>query len=158
MENRSKILDFERPRLDDPLYKENPSPHGFGMNANDGLPSPAIAGTFADAEAADLTPERFVCMASTDRPQCAFYRRQLLPSADKANKVCIRYCTAVRGETGEFVDLGNSEVLACEFRSPRDPSSEQLLAEFDEEIFRRQEARRKENEAFDPLKELEKNG
>lgn len=148
-------LDWERPRLDDPLYQENPQPHGFGMDPNDGLPAPQVTTTFQDTEAADLTPERFVCMATEGRKQCSHYRRQLLPSAsDKNLRVCLRYCAAIRNETGEMTDLGNTEVLACEFRDPPDPESNKRLEEFDAELARRQDERRKEAEVFDPLAAL----
>jgi len=150
-------IDFERPRLDDSLYKENPQPHGFGMNPSDGLPAPSVTNTFEDTEAADLTPERFVCMAdpATGREQCAHYKRQLLPSSmSKDVRVCLRYCTALRNEQGEMVDLGNTEVLACEFRQPYDVSSSRLLDQFDDEVMRRQEERRGTAEVFDPVKAL----
>lgn len=160
---RPKLLDYERPRLDDPLHKENPAPHGFGTNPNDGLPGPVSNVTFEDTEAPELTPERFVCMGGffpshvgeTFRPPCEHYRRQLLPAHGKTHLVCIRYCTAVRGETGEYVDLGNSEILACEFRSPPDPASASKLDAFDAAVMRRQEERKAEEVPFNPLKALE---
>jgi hypothetical protein len=68
-------LDWERPRLDDPLYQDNPQPHGFGMDPTDGLPAPQVTSSFQDAEAADLTPDRFVCMAAEGRSQCKHYKR-----------------------------------------------------------------------------------
>lgn len=170
------LLDFERPRLDSPLYKENTSPHGFGMDPSDGLPKPFVTATFQDTEAADLTPERFVCMAgpcsksfsflkwiTKDGPRraaCSHYKRQLLPSADKERVVLLRYCAAIRDENGEMRDLGNQEVLACEFRDPPDVESLLRLDAFDEELARRQEARRQEDTPFDPLaalKEQEEN-
>jgi hypothetical protein len=148
-------IDWERPRLDDPLYKENPQPHGFGMDPIDGLPAPQVMSTFSDAEAADLTPDRFVCMAGAGRRQCSYYRRQLLPSAmDKNILVCIRYCSAIHTENGEMMDLGNTEVLACEFRDPPDSESLKRLEVFDAELLRRQEERRNEEAVFDPLKAL----
>jgi len=158
---KPRLVDFERPRLDDPLYIENPSPHGFHMNQTDGLPEVKLSVGFADTEAADLTPERFVCMKQ-DRmkekgyllPACENYRRQILPSTDKAHNICLRYCTAIKSESGEMTDLGNTEVLACEFREPRDPHSEELFEKFDEEIQRRQAQRREEEKPFDPLEAL----
>lgn len=158
--NKKRLIDFERPRLDDPLYQENNKPHGFAMDPNDGLPKPAVVSTITDTEAADLTPERFVCMGTpglslpligqvTGRKQCKHYRRQLLPSEDKQNTICIRYCAAVRSEEGEMMDVGNTEVLACEFREPRDPSSEKQLAAFDAEIMERQRQRDEEDKPFD---------
>lgn len=164
-----KLLDFERPRLDTPLYKENTSPHGFGMDPSDGLPKPFVTATFQDTEAADLTPERFVCMAGPKcggwfkpkrREACSHYKRQLLPSADKERVVMLRYCAAIRDENGEMRDLGNQEVLACEFRDPPDVASLLRLDAFDEELARRQEERRQGDELFDPLaalKEQEEN-
>lgn len=151
-------IDYERPRLDDPLYQDNPQPHGFGMDPSDGLPAPSFNGTFEDTEAADLTPDRFVCMAdeATGRKQCVHYKRQLLPSSmSKDVLVCLRYCTALRNEQGELVDLGNTEVLACEFREPYDVRSTELLKQFDDELMRRQAERREDTaEVFDPVKAL----
>lgn len=167
MENRPKarsLLDFERPKLDASLYQENTSPHGFGMNPTDGLPTPVSSATFQDTEAPDLLPDRFVCMEARDasgnvvRKSCENYKRQLLPSSDKQRVICLRYCTALREEGGELYDLGNQELLACELRSPRDPLSEEKLHAFDTETMRRQEERRKEQEPFDPLKALEEQG
>lgn len=154
------MIDFERPRLDDKLYLENKHPHGFDMDLDDGLPKPSVQVTMEDTEAADLTPSRFVCMGTpgivlpilgqvTGRAPCKHYRRQLLPSANKENVVCIRHCTATRGETGEYSDLGNTEVLACEFREPRDPVSERQLAAFDLVIMQRQKERKTEEAVFD---------
>lgn len=165
---KKSLIDFERPRLDAPLYVENPSPHGFGMDPNDGLPRPAIMSSFEDTEAADLTPERFVCMAKEGvtrltifgrktkggREQCKHYRRQLLPSSDKERKVGMRYCTAVVS-AGEMTDLANTEVLACEFRDPRDPESEKQLEDFDNVIMERQRQRDEDEKPFDPEAALE---
>lgn len=158
--HKRSLLDFERPRLDAPLYIENPSPIGYMMDPNDGLAKPAIAGLMTDSEASDLTPERFVCMGTpgitlpifgqvTGRKQCTHYRRQLLPSQDKQNTVCIRYCTAIRSEDGEMYDIGNTEVLSCELREPRDKVSEVKLTEFDNEIMKRQRDREAEDKPFD---------
>lgn len=165
--NKTHILDFERPRLDDVLYQENNKPHGFMMDPTDGLPKPAVASTITDTEAADLTPERFICMGTpglhlpiigqiTGRKQCDHYRRQLLPSEDKQNTICIRYCAAVRSEEGEMMDVGNTEVLACEFREPRDRASERKLTEFDAVIMQRQRERDEEDKLFDVDDALEK--
>ncbi len=151
-------IDFERPRLDDPLYKENPSPHGYHLSPSDNLPSPKVEDLITHTEAADLTPERFICMAdnstSPGRAPCSYYKRQLLPSQDKERVVMLRFCTAVRDEAGEFVDLGNSEILACEFREPRCVISHRRLEEFDQNLIKAQNLRRKESEPFDPLKAL----
>lgn len=154
------LIDFERPRLDDPLYVENNNPHGFMTDPNDGMPKPAINGTMTDTEAADLTPEQFICMGTpglrlpfigqvTGRKPCVHYRRQLLPSQDKQNKVCIRYCKAIKNEEGEMTDIGNSEVLSCELREPRDRKSEKRLEEFDSVIMERQRQRAEEEKPFD---------
>lgn len=154
------LLDFERPRLDDPLYVENNNPHGFMTDPNDGMPKPAINGTMTDTEAADLTPEHFICMGTpglhlpfigqvTGRKPCVHYRRQLLPSQDKQNTVCIRYCKAIKNEEGEMTDIGNSEVLSCELREPRDRKSEKRLEEFDAVIMERQRQRVEEEKPFD---------
>lgn len=152
---RPRLLDFERRRLDAPLYKENPDPHGFGMNPNDGLPGPAVSTTIAETTAADLTSERFVCMAGEGRDPCKHYKRQLLPSNDKEHTICLRYCTAIRDENEQFTDLGNQEILACDFRDPPDILSTKRIDVFDDEIVRRQVQRREEEKPFDPLAELE---
>lgn len=165
MEDLTKIkqktlIDFERPRLDDPLYIENRHPHGFSMDPNDGMPKPSINTRMTDTEAADLTPERFVCMGTkgltlplfgqvTGRKPCVHYRRQLLPSQDKQNTVCIRLCAANFTEDGEMASLGDTEVLACELREPRDPKSEARLDAFDAEIMERQKQRKEEDKPFD---------
>ena len=154
-QGKSSLLDFERPRLDDPLYKINPHPHGFGMNPSDGLPGPVVSSTFEDSVAADLSPDRFVCMGKVGRPKCQHYRRQLLPSSTKEHVVCVRFCATIRDEQGEMTDLRDQEVLACEFRDPPDPESAALFDSYDAEIIRRQEERKKEEKPFDPVKALE---
>lgn len=159
---KRSLLDFERPKLDDPLHQENEKPHGFMTDPSDGLPKPAITSTMADTEAPDLTPDRFVCMGSEGkrtlpifwkkvgaRKPCDHYRRQLLPSEDKQRTVCIRYCTAIRNEDGEMYDVGNTEVLACELREPRDPTSEKKLNDFDTVIMERQRQREEDDKPFD---------
>lgn len=153
---KPRLIDFERPRLDDKLYQENNKPHGFIMD-QDGLPKPAIQVTFADTEAADLTPERFVCMAdpTTGRVACSYYKRQLLPSEDKQHTVCIRHCSILKSESGETMDLGNTEILACDFRFPRDLISEKKLDDFDAELTRRQQERRAESKPFNVDEMLE---
>jgi hypothetical protein len=162
--SKSRLLDFERPRLDDVLYHENNKPHGFTMDQNDGMPKPAVTSLITDTEAADLSPDRFVCMGRPGslfplrraRPSCEHYKRQLLPSEDKEHTICIRYCTAIKGESGEFMDLGNTEVLACSFRTPADPRSESRLEEFDLKLIERQKQRREEDAVFDVDAALEK--
>lgn len=154
------LLDFERPRLDDPLYIDNKEPHGFMTDPNDGMPKPAVNTTITDSEAADLLPERFVCMGTpglklpilgqiTGRKPCVHYRRQLLPSQDKQHQVCVRLCAKVLNDEGEMTSLNDSEVLACELREPRDPKSEQQLDDFDRVIMERQKQRREDEKEFD---------
>ena len=53
------------------------------------------------------------------RPQCDHYARQLIPFPDdREHTMAIRLCTARRTDEGEFLDVGNQQVLACELRSP----------------------------------------
>ena len=82
------------------------------------------------------------------RPQCEHYRRQLLPFG-KGHKSCHRYCTAMKNEAGELIDLANSEVFACEMREPRDPASEQQLDDFDDGIVARGSEAAQTDEEFD---------
>ena len=53
------------------------------------------------------------------RPQCRHYARQLIPFPDdREHTMAIRLCTARRTDEGEFLDVGNQQVLACELREP----------------------------------------
>lgn len=203
--------EVEGPRMTDALYepfKNEPTP--IGVDPSDGLPRPIVSQVWQDAQAPELDPERFVCMADcssfvlrdhwgvpvlrfepseverapnglwrvktatvatklkeqdgpdthtnrlsvtlraraadaldvkdpTDeqvceylfegrlgyvavepiRPQCVHYARQLVPfPEEKTHSLAIRLCTARRTDEGEFLDLGNQQVLACELRSP----------------------------------------
>lgn len=53
------------------------------------------------------------------RPQCAHYARQLIPwPEDQARKFTARLCTARRTDEGEFLSVNDTQVYACELRSP----------------------------------------
>lgn len=59
------------------------------------------------------------CIVEPLRPQCHHYARQLIPFPDdREHTMAIRLCTARRTDEGEFLDVGNQQVLACELRSP----------------------------------------
>lgn len=194
--------EVEGPRMSDALYepfKNEPTP--IGVDPSDGLPRPIVSQAWKDAQAPELDPDRFVCMADCSafvirgewgepllrlepseverapdgrwrvraetlalklkdqittkmraraadsldvgnpsdaqvceymfdgsdgycevepiRPQCEHYARQLIPfPEDPERTLAIRLCTARRTDEGEFLDLGNQQVLACELRRP----------------------------------------
>lgn len=84
------------------------------------------------------------------RHQCKHYVRQLVPFAgDESHSTCYRYCTALKNESGEFLSVGNQEVLACELRDPRDPTTEQELDDFDRRLIQLGTKPRQEDEEFD---------
>lgn len=59
------------------------------------------------------------CLVDPLRPQCRHYARQLVPFPEEHERsLAIRLCTARRTDEGEFLDLGNQQILACELRSP----------------------------------------
>jgi hypothetical protein len=66
------------------------------------------------------------------RPQCGHYKRVMTPFENELDvKHVERVCTAQRGESGEFVSLNDTQVFACEHRTPRDFVSEERLRRFD---------------------------
>jgi len=208
--------EVEGPRMTDALYepfKNEPTP--IGVDPADGLPRPIVSQAWEDAQAPELDPHRFVCMADCSafvirdewgdpivrldpseverapdgrwriksetlapklqerieaartrrrqrrrsgatgprrefpggpqlsepsdselcelivgghdgyclveplRPQCHHYARQLVPfPEEKTRTLALRLCTARRTDEGEFLDVGNAQILACELRSP----------------------------------------
>ena len=54
-----------------------------------------------------------------------------------------------------MTDVGNTEVIACELRLPRDSVSEKKLEEFDNVIIERQLQRAEDDKPFDPEAALE---
>ena len=173
----------EGPRITDALYQAFPNtPQLTGIDPTDGLPRPIVSQAWKDAQAPDLDPERFVCMADCSRfvvrdeqgfvvteheptavkrspngtwfveretgfafwrrtlrvvvepvrKQCDHYARQLVPfPEDIEHSMVARLCTARRTDEGEFLDLGNQQVLACELRRPAMGSGHEQLDAFD---------------------------
>ena len=68
----------------------------------------------------------------------------------------MRYCAALKNENGELFNIGDSEILACEFRDPQDLRSTSLLDEHDEKVLEMQDTSKQDEEEFDPIAELEK--
>lgn len=162
--------EVEGPRITDALYQAFPNrPAPLVTDPQDGMPRPVVQNAMKDAEAPDLDPARFVCMADCSafverddwgyvtatyspdevqrspdgswfvvrevgfafwkrryrlpvepvRPQCAHYARQLVPFPEAPeHTLAVRLCTARRTDEGEFLDLGNQQILACELRDP----------------------------------------
>lgn len=187
----SKLSDFERPRLNDHIFKHPLIPSMHAMDPTDNLPRPVSAVSMTDTLAPALTRDTFICMgdervfvvrdqwgeivlraapaavrlnhydgyyrvsreAFTEeelatlkkmgeigqwirvaplRPQCRHYKRVMTPfESDLEVKHVERVCTAQRGESGEFVSLNDTQVFACEHRTPRDFVSEERLRRFD---------------------------
>jgi hypothetical protein len=200
--------EVEGPRITDALYQaftNEPTP--MGMDPTDGLPKPIVSQAWKDAQAPDLDPSRFVCMADTSRfvrrndwgeavveftpaevqrapngryrvardvarerykqggnavifttdwveveplrPQCQHYARQLVPFPEELDRsLAVRLCTARRTDEGEFLDLGNQQILACELRSPVFGNEQALIDAFDERTLATQQER-KNNEVTD---------
>jgi len=81
------------------------------------------------------------------RPQCGHYFRQLIPVDDNRDYTkCNRYCAAIKDEHGEMFTLGDQEVLACEFRTPRWYAADKKIDEFDQLVVLRS---KKTTEEFD---------
>lgn len=69
------------------------------------------------------------------RQQCTHYARQLVPfPEDQEHRLVARLCTARRTDEGEFLDLGNAKMFACELRTPTIGNQQVLLDEFDERV------------------------
>src|SRR5258706_1690513 len=211
--------EVEGPRVTDALYapfKNEPTP--VGIDPADGLPRPVVSQVWKDAQAPELDPERFVCMADCSafvrrdswgasyvqfepseverapdgrwrvtiatfatkmqphmgqirkkmeqlkgrtltelsdeticvlaykrhmdggyiaveplRPKCSHYARQLVPFPEERERtLAIRLCTARRTDEGEFLDLGNQQMLACSLRLPVFGNNEAEIDAFDE--------------------------
>lgn len=206
-------------------FKNEPAP--VGIDPADGLPRPVVSQAWQDAQAPELDPSRFVCMADcsefvirgswgdplirippsaverapngrwrvsveklvphagpqinaqreevtkrrrregvkgepelTDaalcaqaflakagyvavepiRPQCTHYARQLVPfPEEKTRTLALRLCTARRTDEGEFLDIGNAQVLACELRSPVYGNEAGQIDAFDERTIAEQQ-------------------
>lgn len=232
--------EVEGPRMADALYepfKNEPTP--IGVDPSDGLPRPIVSQAWKDAQAPELDPSRFVCMADCSafvirgewgepivrlapseverapdgrwrvkaavlapkvkerlgaareratkrarrelqgrpfsppersdaevcqavfggadgycivepiRPQCHHYARQLIPFPDdREHTMAIRLCTARRTDEGEFLDVGNQQVLACELRSPVYGNEAARIDAFEAQTFEDQK-KSKANEVAD---------
>jgi hypothetical protein len=209
------LHEVERPRMSDALYQPfKNEPTRMGMDPSDGLPRPIVSNPMKDAQAPELDPVRFVCMADcssfvlrdswgaavvrleraevnrapdgrwradadvvtpklealssvarsslagrlTDgyylvepiRPQCVHYARQLIPFPEENERtLAIRLCTARRTDEGEFLDLGNQQVLACELRVPSYGNEAAQIDAFDERTLDAQRATKAEIVADD---------
>jgi len=85
------------------------------------LPASSSSPKRTDAEMCELVfgGSDGYCIVEPLRPQCQHYARQLIPFPDdREHTMAIRLCTARRTDEGEFLDVGNQQVLACELRSP----------------------------------------
>lgn len=66
------------------------------------------------------------------RPQCRHYARQATDFQDESDHMFMaRVCTARRDDGGEFLSLRDTQMFACELRSPFDATSAQRLESFD---------------------------
>ncbi len=73
------------------------------------------------------------------RPQCKYYARQYVPFPEElSHRMVMRLCTARRDDEGEFLDMGNVAIYACELRSPSIGSGAELIDEADAAIMARQ--------------------
>lgn len=78
------------------------------------------------------------------RPQCKHYARQMTDLQDNSDVTMVeRLCTMRRDSSGTQFGLRDSQLFACELRSPRDPNSEVLLEVFDDGKVKIGEARMK---------------
>jgi hypothetical protein len=67
------------------------------------------------------------------RPQCRYLAQQLVDMQDASTEQFMeRLCTARRDEESFFVSLRDTQVHACELRSPRDPESDKRIDLFNE--------------------------
>lgn len=77
------------------------------------------------------------------RPQCEHYRRQYVPFPDDPeHPLVIRLCVARRTDEGEFVDVGNAAIYACELRSPVYGCGVEKIDAADEAIMARQQQKK----------------
>ena len=84
------------------------------------------------------------------RPQCKFLARQMVDFQDAPeNQLIERLCTARRDENSFFLSVSNSQVHACEMRSPPDPVSAARLDRFDDAKLRLGKERYERDGAFD---------
>lgn len=89
----------------------------------------------------DDGPDGSYCMVEPLRPQCSHYARQLVPFPEEHERsLAIRLCTARRTDEGEFLDLGNQQILACELREPVYGNEAAQLDAFDERTIAAQQA------------------
>jgi hypothetical protein len=100
------------------------------------------------------------CVVEPLRPQCQHYRRQLVPPGNENPGLrvgqTIRYCTAIRDENGEYIDLSNSELSACEMRLPPTKDCTPKLDAADDERVRLDRKNQEQNADFDVDGELAK--
>lgn len=84
------------------------------------------------------------------RPACKHYARQMTDFQDDPDHEFVaRLCTARRTDGGEFLSLRDSQVYACELRTPSDTESAERLARFDAEKIRLGRERTAKPEVFD---------
>lgn len=84
------------------------------------------------------------------RPQCKYLVRQMVDFTDEPEHQLIeRLCTARRDEDSFFLSVANSQVHACEFRTPRDRTSQTRLDRFDDAKIKLGKDRYEEGGVFD---------
>jgi hypothetical protein len=84
------------------------------------------------------------------RPQCHHYARQLVPfPEDIEHSMVARLCTARRTDEGEFLDLGNQQILACELRAPAFGNEQAQLEAFDARTIAAQQKKKAEEVSDD---------
>lgn len=85
------------------------------------------------------------------RPKCRFLAQQMVDfGAETDNQMLERLCTARRDDDSFFVGLQNTQVHACELRSPRDEVSEERIRLMNETKIRLGRERMQESgERFD---------
>lgn len=84
------------------------------------------------------------------RPQCKFLARQMVDMADVTDHVLVeRLCTARRDEQSFFLSVRDSQIHACELRSPPSPKEAERLDKFDDRKIEQGKERLQEPDAFD---------
>lgn len=80
-----------------------------------------------------VDPRTLRLVVQPKRPQCNFLAQQMVDFQDNTEHQMVeRLCTARRDEESFFLSLRDSQVHACELRSPRDSASDRRLEEFNE--------------------------
>lgn len=84
------------------------------------------------------------------RRKCEHYARQVIDFPHEPDvQLMVRMCAVQRNDKGEFFDLGNCKLYACDMRRPHDERSADRIQAFDARVIEQGKQNEQDNAAFD---------